>query len=58
MCTYVSVECRGDVTLECRGVTFAGLGIWNVIRYACACAPCMGASFRGAIGSRRALDRV
>ena len=32
--TYVRVrhakECRGDVTLECPGVTLAGLGIRNV----------------------------
>ena len=34
VCTYVCVrhayECRGDVTLECRGVTLAGSGIRNV----------------------------
>ena len=30
ICVRHAWECRGDVTLECRGVMFPGLGIRNV----------------------------
>ena len=53
---YVSVTLSGDVTLECHGVMFAGLGIRNAIRHVCACVTAAG--LRRARGSRTALDRA